>query len=80
MEQIKERISRLGGTISESGEIIKTNHGELFSGVILTLFGGLLNFILVLVFSFYLAVQEHGIETFLRIVSPVKYSRYILNL
>ncbi len=80
VEQIKERISHLNGAISQNGEIIKTNRGELFSGLILSLFGGLLNFILVMVFSFYLAVQEHGIETFLRIITPVKYTRYAINL
>ena len=43
-------------------------------------FGGALSFILVVVISFYLAVQERGIENFLRIVTPIEYERYILDL
>jgi predicted PurR-regulated permease PerM len=80
VDQIKERISNLSGSISKNGEIIKTGNGQVFGGIVLGLFGGLLNFILVLVFSFYLAIQEHGIENFLRIVTPVKYSKYAINL
>ena len=44
------------------------------------LFGGLLSFILIVVLSFYLAVQEEGISDFLRIVAPVKHHDYIINL
>ena len=45
-----------------------------------TLFGGALSFILLIVISFYLSVQEHGIENFLRIVTPLKREEYILDL
>jgi predicted PurR-regulated permease PerM len=37
-------------------------------------------FVLVAVFSFYFAVQENGIEGFLRLVSPLKYEDYVLDL
>ncbi len=53
------------------------------NGVIQSLsfvFGGLLGVILIVVISFYLAVQERGIENFLRIVSPLRYEEYIVNL
>lgn len=43
-------------------------------------FGGALSFILIIVLSFYLSVQENGIENFLRIVTPLEYERYILDL
>lgn len=43
-------------------------------------FGGFFSFILIMVISFYLSVQEKGIENFLRIVSPLKYEDYILDL
>ena len=43
-------------------------------------FGGALSFILVVVISFYLAVQENGIENFLRVVTPLEYERYALDL
>ena len=44
------------------------------------IFGGFLSFILIIVLSFYLAVQEEGVADFLRIVTPVKHYRYILDL
>lgn len=43
-------------------------------------FGGALSSILILVFSFYFAVQERGIEDFLRIVTPVRHEEYVLDL
>ncbi|MDO8522972.1 MAG: AI-2E family transporter [bacterium] len=43
-------------------------------------FGGVISFILLIVISFYLSVQEHGIENFLRIVTPLKHEEYILDL
>ena len=44
------------------------------------LFGGILSFVLLIVISFYLSVQEHGIENFLRIVTPLENEDYILDL
>lgn len=44
------------------------------------LFGGVLSFILLIVISFYLSVQEHGIENFLRVVTPLEDEEYILDL
>lgn len=43
-------------------------------------FGGLLNLILVVVMSFYLSIQERGIDTFLRILTPAGKEKYVLNL
>lgn len=45
-----------------------------------TLFGGILSLVLLIVISFYLSVQEHGIENFLRIVTPLEDEDYILGL
>ncbi|OGF73878.1 hypothetical protein A3J56_02940 [Candidatus Giovannonibacteria bacterium RIFCSPHIGHO2_02_FULL_46_20] len=44
------------------------------------LFGGAFSFVLLVVISFYLSVQEHGIENFLRIVTPLEHEVYILDL
>lgn len=43
-------------------------------------FGGFLSFILIIVLSFYLAAQEHGIENLLRLLSPVKSRAYVVDL
>jgi predicted PurR-regulated permease PerM len=44
------------------------------------IFGGVLSFVLIIVLSFYLAVQEEGVSDFLRIVAPVKHHDYIIGL
>lgn len=43
-------------------------------------FGNIFNVILIIIISFYLSVQEKGIESFLRIVLPDKYEDYAVNL
>ncbi|HLP44070.1 MAG TPA: AI-2E family transporter [Candidatus Nanoarchaeia archaeon] len=42
--------------------------------------GGLLNFILIVVLSFYLSVQAGGITNFLRIIIPSTHRRYVIGL
>ncbi len=43
-------------------------------------FGGFFSFILVVVISFYLSVQPNGLESFLRLITPVSQEQYVLNL
>lgn len=43
-------------------------------------FGGVMSFLLIIVLSFYLAVQEDGVANFLRIIVPIQYEKYILDL
>lgn len=44
------------------------------------IFGGALSLVLIIVLSFYLAVQEDGVANFLKIITPVKHHDYIINL
>lgn len=44
------------------------------------MFGGLFSFVLIIVFSFYFAVQERGIASFLRIITPPKHEKYAIDL
>jgi predicted PurR-regulated permease PerM len=53
--------------------------GSVFSTVN-TFFGGLVSFVLIIVFSFYFAVQETGIDDFLRLVTPVEHEQYVVSL
>lgn len=50
------------------------------TSVIGSTFGGILNAVLVIVMSFYLSIQEKGIDSFLRILTPVKHEKYVLDL
>lgn len=43
-------------------------------------FGGVVSFILMIVLSFYLSVDENGVAKFLRIITPLKHEKYVLNL
>jgi len=43
-------------------------------------FAGMLDVVLIFVLSFYLSAQEKGIENFLRLVTPLSYEKYILDL
>lgn len=50
------------------------------TSIIGSTFGNVLNIILVTVMSFYLSIQEKGIDNFLRILTPAKHEPYVLNL
>lgn len=43
-------------------------------------FGGVLSLILIIVLSFYFAVQKDGIADFLKVIIPIQYEEYILDL
>jgi predicted PurR-regulated permease PerM len=45
-----------------------------------TFFGGIFSLVLVIVLSFYFALQETGVEDFLRLVSPAHWEEYSANL
>lgn len=51
-----------------------------FISTLFSLFGGFLNFVLIVVLSFYLSVQENGVAKFLKMVTPAKNSAYVLDL
>ncbi len=53
--------------------------GGVFEGASIV-FGGLINFVLILVISFFLAITPHGVDEFLRIVIPKRYELYAIDL
>jgi len=56
------------------------NVSEGFVRTLSVVFGGVFSFILIIVFSFYFAVQERGIDNFLRVVTPINHQEYVINL
>lgn len=60
-----------GAFSSTSGGVL-----QLFA----TFFGGIFSLLLVIVLSFYFALQETGVEDFLRLVSPARYEDYAADL
>ncbi len=62
---------------------VNQTFAELSSGFFSTvdvIFGGALSFLLIVVLSFYLAVQEDGVSKFLRAVVPLKQEKYVIGL
>jgi predicted PurR-regulated permease PerM len=59
---------------------ITSNASDSIINIASGIFGGAFSFILILVLSFYLAVQEGGVEKFLKIITPIKNEAYVVNL
>jgi len=69
---VDEIVSRLNSIISGTSQGVV----QLLSG----LFGGALSLVLIIVLSFYFAVQEDGVAKFLKIVIPIKHEPYLVGL
>ncbi len=81
-EQFRSQIGE-GFNLAEQFPQIQKFLGGLSGGFLQAasfIFGGAFSFILILIFSFYLAVQERGIENFLRLVTPAQSELYIIDL
>jgi predicted PurR-regulated permease PerM len=62
---------------------LQSSFGSVPKGFVQTtslVFGGFFRFILIIVISFYLSVQQNGIENFLRVVTPIDREKYVLSL
>jgi predicted PurR-regulated permease PerM len=55
------------------------NTQDLF-GIVSTVFGGVLNFFLILTLSFYLSVRRNGVRDFLQLVVPTRHEDYVIDL
>jgi predicted PurR-regulated permease PerM len=82
---LKPGIKELSETLSLS-EVVNNLRtaiegiSESFLKIVSAVFGGLMSLVLIVVLSFYLAVQEDGIGNFLRIITPVKHEKYVIDL
>lgn len=65
--------------ISTSNAFI-SNLSAGFFQVFSVAFGGIFNLVLIVLISFYLSIQERGIEKFLRIILPLEYEEYAVDL
>jgi len=71
--------SSITHTLSQLGQIFTATGGGAFRAVS-GIFGGVFSFLLIMLLSFYFAIQETGIDDFLRIVTPVKHQKYAIGL
>jgi sporulation integral membrane protein YtvI len=71
------------GNINDSLQNWQSNIGVGVGGVFNTVysfFGGLISFFMILVITFYMTVDEHGMKRVLRSLIPVKYQPYSTHL
>ncbi|KKU49573.1 MAG: hypothetical protein UY47_C0008G0005 [Parcubacteria group bacterium GW2011_GWB1_49_7] len=71
------------GLLSDLNSYLNNFSSFLSQGIFSTasfIFGGVMSFILMIVLSFYLAVQDDGIAKLLRIIVPLKHENYAIGL
>ncbi|KKQ32885.1 MAG: hypothetical protein US45_C0016G0009 [Candidatus Nomurabacteria bacterium GW2011_GWA1_37_20] len=81
----KDLVNSLGNNLSLATllSVSKAFISNLSGGFFQTLsvaFGSIFNFILIILISFYLSIQEKGIENFLRLIFPIQYEDYVVDL
>ena len=69
----------LTSLLSVSKDFIVNLSGGFFQ-VLSTAFGSIFNVVMIIFISFYLSIQEKGIENFLRVVIPPQHEDYAINL
>ncbi len=79
LRQISETSFSLSQIVNDLSSAF-SNLSEGFVRTVSLIFGGVFSFALIVVLSFYLAVQEDGVGDFLRLVSPKKHEAYIISL
>ncbi|MDP2651255.1 MAG: AI-2E family transporter [bacterium] len=70
-------------SIAEISSNLNALANSLSQGVFSTVssvFGGVVSFVLIVVLSFYLAVQDDGVGKFLRVVTPANHEKYVIGL
>lgn len=67
-------------SISSDVQSFISNLSEGFISIFSMAFGGIVNFLLIVVISFYLSTQENGVSNFLRIILPAKQEEYAIDL
>ena len=67
-------------TLLSTSRAFITNLSGGFFQVLTVAFGSIFNVILIVLISFYLSIQEKGIEKFLRIILPIEYEEYAVDL
>lgn len=66
--------------LSQNGLGILKGIGGNFLNVSSQIFGGVLSFVLLVVISFYLSMQENGVTRFLQAILPLRYEAYAIEV
>ncbi len=68
------------GSLLETSRAFITSLSDGFFTTLSVAFGSIFNVVLIVIISFYLSVQERGIENFLRIILPIRHEEYVVDL
>jgi predicted PurR-regulated permease PerM len=77
--QTLSKSETLSQTIKSLALSATTAKGSVLATLTI-IFGGLTSLVLIFILSFYLSVREHGIEEFLRIITPERREGYVISL
>ncbi|MBI2465632.1 MAG: AI-2E family transporter [Candidatus Sungbacteria bacterium] len=77
--QYEQLLGRVQDSLLETSNELAHVSGNIF-GATTGIFGGVVSAVFVIVISFYLSAQEHGINIFLRSVTPKERQGYVLGL
>lgn len=86
---LSEKLGFGGGFVGEGMSLadLVTSLEGLFSGTAggalqaaASVFGGIVSLLLVIVLSFYFAIQSTGIDDFLRVITPISHQNYVVGL
>ena len=86
LEQAQEGAPQYLDFVSEIQNILETfstylqQSAQSVIGLVISIFGGVMSFVAILIISFYLSVTKNGIQNFLGSIVPEKYEEYTINL
>jgi predicted PurR-regulated permease PerM len=69
LEEVVSQINHITGSVTSNTV-----------GTVASFFGGLMSFFLIVVLSFYLAVEEDGVGKFLKAITTIKHEKYVISL
>ncbi len=78
-EALRAPPSSLNAVFTDLSQILGS-FAQGFWDNISVVFGGIISFVLIVVLSFYLAVQDDGVGKFLRVITPISHEEYVVGL
>ena len=68
------------GNLLATSQAFITNLSSGFFTTLSVAFGSIFNVVLIVIISFYLSIQDKGIENFLRVILPLRFEEYVIDL
>src|SRR3989338_4616424 len=77
--QYLDFISEIQNILDTFSVYLQQSSQSVFS-IVISIFGGVMSFVAIIVISFYLSVMKRGIENFIEAVTPAKHEAYVMNI